>query len=227
MADRALPFDRGDTWYGTANTIDTSNYGTSIALEGLDFWVPDMDSTNRLVRRSESQVHLRVVRNVSGITLIPGLAMSWKSGSEGKRVDGYTDGTAERAAGIVDEFYSDTAGVRNGDLFYLVTAGNVLVHTPVAGSSFGDSDWVAGDILYAISADGSLASTTGASTANEAGRLQKYNTAGTATSTSTTDGTLVSFLANRIARALSGATTHETGGATKKLITVYETWPGT
>lgn len=217
MGTRLALFELDGTYYGSTNTIDTSDYGVSVGVEGEVREFKDKDPSDDTKVRSQVPITAIAVRNVSGITLLPGLAVTWAAGYEGRRVDGYSCVTAAEIAGIVSDRLS-TTGVRNGDIFWLIVKGPCLVHTPVAGANFGETTWAAGDFLHAITAAASTATTTGGSTANEAGRLQSWRF--TATSTGTTDGSALKKLANQCGWAMSAATSGETSGNTLKLVQV-------
>lgn len=130
--DEAPPFARGNTFYN-GMPIDTSNLGGP-NLEGKEFVFevnspddnsPD-DPSGRLIR-------VRIVRNVSTISLLPGrLAVFQKTAPFETKVDGYTVGVADRPAGVIDEFLP-TIGVPPNDLFYLVIKGPAAAVTVDSG----------------------------------------------------------------------------------------------
>jgi hypothetical protein len=134
-----------------------------------------------------------LVRNVSGITLLPSRIAIYASGFVEKRVDGYTHLTAEEGAGIVDPFLPSN-GVPNGDLFWLIESGVVPVRSPLTNFS---ADCAVGDILYAI--------TAASSQAGAAGRFTRWG--GTFSAAENTDGTAAKILLNHIGRAMSACTT--------------------
>ncbi len=215
MADKgSAPFPRGETFYGLAGTIDTSDYGGSTVLEGRSHTFPNTDPSNKLVRLSGLGVEVICVRNVSGITLIPGLAVTWKAAYRGQRVDGYSEAPLEEIAGIVDDHINGAAGVRNGDLFWLITKGPCLVHTPYAQFTA----WSENLILYALTAAASTANTLGASNTDDGGRLEVWNADLTGNQTATTDGTLTKSVRNSCGRAMSACTSEGTAGTVLKKI---------
>lgn len=191
----SAPFDLGKTYYD-GRTIDTSNYG-GVELEGQT-----ATFVNRKVQASGTTVRLqlednalvaRLVRNVSGIALLPGRLVIYKASFNNKRVDGYTSTTAQRAAGVVDPFLPST-GVPNGDLFWIIEEGTVPVRRSLSNSAADDAE---GDVLYAITAATSQATT--------AGRFTRW--VGTFTAAETTDGSAANILLNNIGRAMSACTT--------------------
>ena len=205
---------RGETMYGPSQTIDTSDYGVTAKQEGMPLRWTNTDPTDPTKTLSENDVFCVLVRNVSGITLMPSMTVTWASGFIGRRVDGYARTTAVAIAGIVDDHLSVTTGVRNGDMFWLMVKGKVLAYTGT--STFTNDIWAAGDFLYAITAAASTANTTGGTTADDAGNLINWNAVGTFTETQTTDGTLLNLTRNAFAKAISAATSGET--RTRKLV---------
>ena len=190
---------RGHTVH-EGRTIDTSDYGSSVGFEGRVARFADViASTSGGVntRRSDNEVKCRLVRNVSGIALLPKRAVKYKSGFRYKRVDGYCNATAEECAGIVDE-HLPAAGVRNGDLFWIVVGGPTLVLTSLAGDA--ENVITEGNVLYALTAATSQATT--------AGRVIAWN--GTFSAAQTTDGTGGKITMNHIGRAMSAKTTANT-----------------
>lgn len=184
--------DRGRTYYD-GNTIDSADYG-GVGLEGSIRVFRDFDPTDRLKLRSARDITCILVRNVSGIALLPGRIVRWKAAFRGKRVDGYTTTTAAEAAGVVDEWLP-TAGVPDGDLFWLVVDGPSLVRSDLtgdAGTAFSE-----GAILIAV--------TAATSQATSAGRMTEADF-----TTAATGATLGDQIVNRIGRAMSANTTSQT-----------------
>lgn len=223
MSNIAIP-DRGCTMHGAA--VAAADYGQQVALEGCptvfkNTYGPNHGSSALLGKKIDQRdVKGLLVRNVSTITLVPGLAVAWKSGQEGKRVDGYSRiGLATdiyevgRVAGIVDDHLTMSGGVDVGDLFWLLVEGPVLCRTMIAGDATNKIS--IGEDLIASTAANSTGNTTGGTSADEAGRCMVYASS-VFTSTASTDGTMVRYLRDSFARALSAATTTETN--TLKLI---------
>ena len=186
----------GRTYY-EGRTIDTANYGSSIDLEGQEAHYRNntvMAAGQTLtLALNASPITARVVRNVSGINLLPGRAVTFAAGFQERRVDGYTFTTAQNAAGIVDPFLPST-GVPNGDLFLIIISGTIPVRRSLSNSAADDAE---GDILYAITAATSQATT--------AGRFTRW--VGTFSAAETTDGSAANILLNNFGRAMSACTT--------------------
>jgi hypothetical protein len=134
---------------------------------------------------------------VSGIALLPKRIVVWQTGQRFKRVAGYCATTAEECAGVVDEWLP-AAGVRNGDLFWLVCRGPSLCLTSLAA----DAENIVTEFrpLYALTA-----ATTQATTA---GRFQRWN--GTFSAAETTNGSAGNIIFNNIGRAMTARTTSNT-----------------
>ena len=194
----ALPV-RGKTFLsGNGNRTITSSMKADV--EGTYKQFSDVDPTataGARAKRSNRNVHCVLVRNMSGIALLPKRVVKWKSGQIGKQVDGYSCVTNEFAAGVVDEFLG-SAGAPDADLFWITVAGPTLMLTDLAGGA--NNVISAGDILGALTAATSQATT--------AGRVGVV--ALTATSTATTDGGAGSAYHNAFGRALSAKTTANT-----------------
>lgn len=188
------PFGLGKTWYN-GRTIDTNDYSGSIHLEGkVCCWDVDKNLTTPPQQRTALPRRSIIVRNVSGIALLPGRIC--KFSIAGKRVAGYTTVTGEAAAGVVDDSLP-SAGVPNGDLFHLMVHGPCAVRKSLSDS---DIDLAVDAWVYAITAATSQATT--------AGRFVGWN--GTFSAAQTTDGTAGLILANRIGRAMTTSLTNTT-----------------
>lgn len=229
--DALAPFPRGATYYGsnvirpTAPTNGvTDPYGTSTALEGLTKEFPDIDHSagsagKAFALRSNRLITCILVRNVSGVTLQPGMAVAWATGYRGKRVDAYTNTDAQEAAGIVDDAIRVATGVPDDDLFWLIVKGPANVYSPVAG---GSTAWVEGATLYALSGASSkstffanLSTGTGAAP-DEEGRLQAWD--GDFSAAETTNGTATKVALNRVAIAMQACSSGIT--AQRRLVDV-------
>jgi hypothetical protein len=185
-------FRRGTTYnMGTTSTL-TSSYGTSVNLEGHIGYFKDETVSSGGIKtlRSDRTQKCMIVRNVSGIALLPKRIARWASGYVGRRVDGYTAVDNQWAAGVVDERLP-AAGVPNYDLFWLQVAGPCLVNMPLSQNA----DIAEGDQLVAITAATSQATT--------AGRPQKL----VATSNATT---ALTQALNKLGRALSAKSSSQT-----------------
>lgn len=183
------PFPRGGTFYD-GDTIDANDLGGE-NLEGMEWVFQDVDP-NTGIARTERPVRCRVVRNTSGINLLPKRIGRFETGAGeyGSRVDGYTRTTAEEGYPI-DE-YLPAAGVPNNDLFWIVVEGPAVVLTPLSNMS-ADAD--VGGWVVAITA-----ATSGATTA---GRAHPQVLTGATTP-------LAIQVQNRIGRALTQRVTDST-----------------
>lgn len=209
MQMQVLPFSRGKTFYG-GRTIDTSNYD-GVQLEGAEYARTNVLNASATGPNSGAFDDVMVVRNVSGINLLPGRLVEFQAGQPG-RVIGYTSIAGGRnVAGVVDPSLP-AAGVPNGDLFYVIRKSRgCLIKTSIAGNA--TNLITAGDVLFAETAANSTGNTTAAG-----GRVIPLNAAGTFTATQTTDGT-ASGVAKCQITALSARTTGQTNADV--LCTVY------
>lgn len=200
MQMQVLPFSRGKTFYG-GRTIDTSNYD-GVQLEGAEYARTNVLNASATGPNSGAFDDVMVVRNVSGINLLPGRLVRFQAGTAG-RVDGYTStsGGGGLVAGVVDPSLP-AAGVPNGDLFYVVRGSRgCLLKTSISANA----TFIApGDILFAETAASSTGNTTAAG-----GRVVPLNSAGTFSAAQTTDGTAAGVAACRIV-SLSARTTGQT-----------------
>lgn len=191
-----LPFAIGSTAGVTAST-------DLIELEGAEYEVELRDYSQNPAPRygylDGARLRLKVVRNVSGIALLPGRVAVFKAGYEGAQIDGYTCTTAQQGYPI--DPYLPSAGCPNNDLCYIVIEGPCLIKSPLTGN--GDNVWSAGDVLVAITAATSQATT--------AGRLIAQDLTGAT-------ALLAKQVQNRIGAAISAATTAETN--TNKMVYV-------
>jgi len=186
------PFSRGETFYNGA-TIDSNDLGGT-HLEGKE-WVFEDVNPHTGVARTNKYVTVRVMRNSSGIALLPKRIGACEIDATtpdewGRRVAGYTTTTAAHGKPI-DE-YLPAAGVPANDLFYIVMDGPAVVLTSLSDLS---ADVAAGDWLVAITAATSQATT--------AGRVALQDLTGATAN-------LAVQIMNRIGRALSAKTTQNT-----------------
>lgn len=208
----SLP-ERGKTYLRGPNRTPDATATTSALLAGITKNFADKDyssSRNALPLRSGGEVTCILVRNSSGITLLPKMAVTWKSGARGREVDGYADFCPDRAiAGIVDEWLPST-GVVDDDYFWLTVKGPTLALTSAAadeGNSINVDDW-----LVNSTAASSVVSTT-------AGRVQTQipNSAGL-----TTNITFAQSLnIYKFARAMSAKTTANTNADILVYVDLY------
>ncbi len=200
------------TFYGPSQTIDTDDYA-GITLEGSERPCKDYDPSDLTKLRSGRTREARLMRNVSGVTVYAGMAVSGLSGSETKRFDGFTAATAAACAGVIVDCL-DSSGCRSGDMCWVITSGPNLCYT---AKTEGDA-YSAGDFIYAKTAASSTANTVSGTTADDGGKIAGRDQSLTCTDTESTDGTLASIVANCIGRALSASTAAETD--TQKLVDI-------
>lgn len=182
MADVASPpFGRGETYFAPNVTPDSTS---GAHLEGREYWFED--ASGDLGRR----VLCRIVRNASGISLIPKRLVTFTSGKRGS-VDGYADVNSEQCCPVDDAYASS---VRSNDLFYVIVEGPALIKTSLAGDA--TNVIAVGDFLQ-----NATAATSGATTAGRA-RLALLDGA---------TAVLAGQIRNIIGRALSAKTTANTG----------------
>jgi hypothetical protein len=107
--NNAMPIETGWTYYGRAGTINTSDYGNSVDLEGRE--VQFQDSTTKQMRYG------RLMRNTSGITMYGGKTVTNVATTyRNRRFDGYGVTSAGLpVVGVIDPGLA-TIGVRNGDI---------------------------------------------------------------------------------------------------------------
>lgn len=129
--------NRGKTYLNGPNRTPDTTSTSTVAIAGIIKVFKDMNyttTTGNQVKgyRSGGEVTCILVRNSSGISLLPKYAVTWKSGKRGLEVDGYADFSPDRAiAGLVDEFLP-SSGVANNDYFWLVVRGPALALTGTA-----------------------------------------------------------------------------------------------
>ncbi|TXH09763.1 MAG: hypothetical protein E6R03_16265 [Hyphomicrobiaceae bacterium] len=138
---------QGQTWYGTQlteptspNTVPSGSSDQVTQLEGAraTFRPISKTITNgiRNVLPGGEQLAI-LVRNSSGGALLPGQLVNWSSGYIGRRVGAKATAAAASNAGIVDP-YLPSAGVADGDLFWLFRSGPVYVR--MVAATFAVSD---------------------------------------------------------------------------------------
>lgn len=168
-----LPFPVGSTAFGSGLFTPTATELTS--LEGREYTVEDVNPTTK-VRRSNKRRKLRVVRNTSGVNLLPKMLVRMELSSDfGGQVDGYARIGSSITVGAekcfpVDE-YLPAAGVANNDLFYIVVEGPAIALTGATAAT-ATGEFVPGTRVVAQTAAASTHSTT-------AGRLASLTTVST------------------------------------------------
>ena len=190
-------FIRGETLY-KGDAIDTNDLA-GINYEGTRKVFNFVNVATPKAHPSGWEQRCIYVRNSSGITLLPGMHVTWTSGYRGKRVAGYLRTTGGECAGVVDDLLP-SSGVPANDMFWLVVGGPCIIKSPYDSGDFADS-WVEGDILYGLTTANSTAGSTD-------GRPQRWG--GTFSATDTTDGTAGKVIANKIGRVMTARTTGET-----------------
>jgi hypothetical protein len=199
--DENPPFNRGETFFGVGGVVNTVNQDP-LQLIGHDWEFEDIiwslaGTVGAKQLRTQRRVTCRVVKNVSGINLLPSRAVNMQTtGADGRTfensVDGYASASGAFVGGIVDEWLP-AAGVAPNDFFYIVTKGPTTCLTDLAA---GATDvFTVGMIVAALTAATSQATT--------AGRVYPQDLTG-ATSV------LGLQIQNAIGRALSAATTANT-----------------
>jgi len=124
MPSNAPFMERGSTFYGPTQAINTSDYkGVEFEGKEVEFDGPD----GRKLRGA-------VMRNVSGGTLLPGTPVIHYAAYRFKRYDHSTTGSTE-VAGVIDSKLP-AAGIRNGDLCIVFQRGkeDVLFASGQSGS---------------------------------------------------------------------------------------------
>lgn len=205
-----LPFPIGTTYSqnGTAAATDGQE------LEGKEFWVEDLNYTSQpfSARAYDNNngagkyKRVRIVRNISTITLQAARLVTFKFGNYGRQVDGYCTSTAQEAF-PVDEFLP--YNVPLNDLFYIVTSGFAGVYCALdAASAQGLSQAATTQVTV-------VALTAATSQATTAGRMAAQDLTGAT-------ALLGNQIQNRIGLALSARTTNQTN--TIALVEVFAKW---
>jgi hypothetical protein len=125
-----LPWERGTTANFGQATIDVNSFKH---LEGMEYVVRD-SAPNNPVETPETQapVKLRLVRNLSGIFLLPRRMVTLDPANNYRSSLGYAQAANGEMAFPVDEFLPAT-GVAPNDLFYVITGGPSEVLLPASG----------------------------------------------------------------------------------------------
>ncbi len=215
MKQDDLPFPIGTTYFD-GQTADTTTKealnleGKEYLTEDLNYSNPTFSSTKTL--RTAYLKKVRIMRNVSGVTLAPGyLCQPQAGGTDGRFFLGRADGYARIGGAIptatypaygIDEFLP-TTGVLANDLFYATIEGPFLgIVAATAANLLTDSSTGTGrpigvgDVLVADTAAASTFGITQLSTMT-CGKIAGLTIGGV------TGQTLGYNLLNRIGRALS------------------------
>lgn len=206
-----LPFPIGQTAF-TGLTSSQFASTDKAELEGREFLVEDLDYSQSVPKPrafygsagANRFKKVRVVRNASGVSLLPRMLVVMKPGSYGGQVDGYGYVDACEAY-PVDEFLP-SGGVAANDLFYITVEGCAEVLTSLSGNAqnlitatTAGTNVGAGNWLVALTAAASTTSTT-------AGRVQPITLTGAT-------APLAANVINRVGIALSAMTTAQTNTA--------------
>lgn len=134
---------------------------------GIEKSFEDLTGTPKNYRAGYAhRTRCRLVKNSSGIALLPKRLVSFKAGTNRTEVDGYARTDAQNGVVPVDE-HLDSNGVPNGEYFWVVMDGPALCTMPA--SQVGD---ISEDgVLVALTAAASTVSTT-------AGRVAGQSLAG-------------------------------------------------
>lgn len=185
----------------TETNVPAASAGTSWLFEDFDW---SSTYTSARPRRTNKKVRCMLVKNSSGISLLPRRIVMWKAGTNQTEVDGYVRTTSAEGAGVVDEWLP-TAGVANGDYFWLVVAGPTLVLNDIASGA--GTVIAERDVLVALTAATSQATT--------AGRVAVQDLTGAT-------ALLGNAVQNAFGRALSARTTAETNSSV--LVDLINRW---
>lgn len=145
---------RGKTAFGglSAN-VTTANQAAIASWLGTERDFPYAGGNG-----SKRMTTCRLVKNSSGITLLPGRIVRFKVGTNRTEVDGYTRLDGQGDSAVSDDQLSST-GVINGDYFWVIVEGPALVKTPLEGTAL--NVFAQNDLVIALTAATSQATTAG------------------------------------------------------------------
>lgn len=172
----------------------SSKVGAEVMFEDIDYSASTSGVRTRLTGH---RVRCRLVKNSSGIALLPGRVAVFKAGTSQTEVDGMVATTGKSPAGVIDE-YLPSAGVPDGSYFWLVMEGPCSPLTSLAGDA--TNVITEGNPVVALTAATSQATT--------AGRVAEISTFAASTH-------LGSELLGVLGRALSSRTTAQTNAAVR------------
>ncbi|GAF89190.1 unnamed protein product, partial [marine sediment metagenome] len=93
----------GAGYHNTGAAIAAADYG-GVEYEGtvrkFEDFTPHTGRVTPNVRRSAGEISRMLVRNVSGVNLLPKRLVRWKAGYRGQRVDGYVILAPEGTLGV-------------------------------------------------------------------------------------------------------------------------------
>lgn len=197
-ASMAAAFKPWKEFLGTADSTSQEQ------ILGKEFQHPDVDPTDRKTLLSNQFATFVVVRNTSGIALLPYRIARWKAAKRNKEVDGYVRLPTEECAGVISPFLPST-GVASNGIFALQIHGPGWFRTDLAGdvgTSFSE-----GDLLGAATG-----ATTQATTAGR-GRYPDFDTAATGS-------TVIKYALNTFGRAMSANTTAQTNRLVRVMVNI-------
>lgn len=147
-----IPFPRGRAaFHGDTKTL--VDEPTALAhLEGQIVYLTDTAVATPEVRRSNTDVVAKVVRNDSGGVLYAGEACKWSTGYFGTRVV-ESSAAFNAVCGFVDD-HIPAGGVQDNDLFYLIVDGPCTVATKASGTAHAGGNFTQGGLMYASSEAG-------------------------------------------------------------------------
>jgi len=204
---------RGKMVHNLGTAVPSTEWSKTVGLEGKIVVFGDMPAVTsssprgmRILRQGTGPVVCRIVRNVSGGTLLPRRLVRWGTNYIGRRVAGYAyEGPSATTigipAGVVDDMLPDT-GVPDGELFLIIVKGPALIKTPNVAVAAGAFDALDPLVVY----------NTTSGDAN-AGRIAKIDTTGVT-------ATLANNVMGMIGRAMSARTSGQTATDTLVLIDV-------
>jgi len=161
VADNVITLPQlGKTYLNGPNRTPDSTATTSKAIEGIVKLFKNVNYNSTAGAQVKDtitggEVTAILVRNASGIALLPGRVCVWKTLQQGKQVDGYVSADFGKCAGVVDPFLPST-GVASNDYFWLIVKGPCLVKKSLDANTLSSDDYV-----VSITAATSQATTAG------------------------------------------------------------------
>lgn len=207
-----VPFGPGQTFDDLETDTDLTTAALA-SLEGHEFEVEDYEAVSGatpVARRTGFVRRYRVVRNVSGVSLVAGstspllVEFATTAGNYGRRIIGYNATLARKCYPIDDRL---TATVTNNYLFLICVGGPHLCQTHPVGD--GTNVIAVGEKIVGETAAASTFSTT-------AGRIVPITLSGATTA-------LASQIMGYVGHALTARTTANTN--TNTLVLIEHRWP--
>lgn len=122
-----IPWQLGQTASAGLDTVDPK---TGANLEGMEYIVRDNNVPGKLDIGTGFIMRLRLVRNKSGIALLPRRLVVPDPANNEKYILGYPTADAERAYPV--DPWLPAVGVQPNDLFYIITGGPAQCLLPAA-----------------------------------------------------------------------------------------------